>query len=183
MKKELKVFLLLVLVGVLSRLIPHPWNFTGITAMAIFTGVNFRQNKFLIFSPLVALFISDLILGLHATMVFTYLGFSLVGFLAASFSERQVSLVKKTGFGASMTKSLQSIGVLSLVSSFIFYLVTNLGVWLTTAIYEKTMQGLFACYIAGLPFLDNQILGDLFYSTIFYIVFYSWNSLSLVEVE
>ncbi|MNT72593.1 hypothetical protein D3C72_2112130 [compost metagenome] len=31
------------------------------------------------------------------------------------------------------------------------------------AMYAKTAAGLFACYVAAIPFFTNQVLGDFFF--------------------
>lgn len=161
MKKEMMSFLVLVSIGILSRLIPHPWNFTGITAMAIFSGLVFKNSKYFVLAPMVALFISDLIIGFHNTMIFTYLGFSVVGFLSLlTFNHSSFSKIE------GKAKSYGLYGALSLVGSLLFFLISNFGVWFSSAMYEKSFLGLTQCLVAGLPFLENQITGDLFYTAV-----------------
>ena len=75
--KSMKFVLSLVLVGIVSRLIPHPWNFTAIGTMALFSGVSFKSNKFLVLIPFASLFLSDAILGFYPGMIYTYIGFAL----------------------------------------------------------------------------------------------------------
>lgn len=167
MKKNILTLTLFVAVGVLSRIIPHPWNFTGITALAIFAGVLSKNNKALFVAPLVALFISDLILGFHSTMITTYLGFAIVGFLSLVIhNEKNIHYTDN--------KILKQSGVLTAVAlsgSLIFFVVSNLGVWLSASMYELSFKGLVQCFVAALPFLDNQIAGDLFYSFVFYLLY------------
>ena len=38
-------------------------------------------------------------------------------------------------------------------------------VWATGNMYPRTISGLSACFLAGIPFYRNQILGDAFYTT------------------
>lgn len=163
MKKDLISLGLIVLVGVLSRLIPHPWNFTGVTAMAIISGVLFKKNKFLFVSPLLALFISDLLIGFHETMLFTYLGFAVVGLLSLQI----LSTLKLFSEEPQNYKKYAVLGGSSLVGSLLFFMISNFGVWLSTGMYSMTYSGLVECYIAGIPFLFNQVTGDLFYMSIF----------------
>lgn len=167
MKKNILTLILFVVVGILSRIIPHPWNFTGITALAIFAGVLSKDNKTLFLAPLLALFISDMIIGFHSTMIATYLGFAIVGFLSVVLhNEKQIRY--------SENNLLKQSGILSLMAisgSFIFFAISNLGVWLSSGMYELSFAGLVQCFIAALPFLDNQLAGDLFYSFIFLFVY------------
>jgi hypothetical protein len=61
----------------------------------------------------------------------------------------------------------------SISASAIFFLVTNFSVWAESGMYPKTAAGLAACYTAGIPFLGNTILGDLFFSVAMFGV-YEW---------
>jgi len=56
----------------------------------------------------------------------------------------------------------------ALGASVIFFLLSNFGVWASTGAYPVNFPGLLACYTAGLPFLVNQVVGDLFYSLILF---------------
>lgn len=165
MKKNLLSLALFILIGVLSRVIPHPWNFTGITAMALFAGLLAKENKFLFLAPLASLFVSDLILGFHNTMIYTYLGFAIVGLLSLQFASQHV--VSKFSF-----KNMASIFGYSAVGSLVFFIISNFGVWYSSSMYPHSLSGLVSCYVAGLPFLDNQFLGDLSYSFVFMMVYH-----------
>ena len=132
----------IIIVAVLSRLVPHPPNFTPITAIALFSIINFK-NKYLALSvPLICLFISDLILGISLINLFVYFSFI---------------LISTVGY---FLKKINLTSVLS--SSVIFFVVTNFGVWLIG--YPKTVEGFITCYVAALPFFGWTIAGDLFYS-------------------
>ncbi|MFY8060683.1 MAG: DUF6580 family putative transport protein, partial [Arenimonas sp.] len=54
----------MILAVALTRLIPHPPNFSPVEAMALFGGAYFARKSLAILVPLVALFVSDLALGL-----------------------------------------------------------------------------------------------------------------------
>jgi hypothetical protein len=145
--------LVMVLGAAFSRLIPHPWNFTAIGAMALFGGAYFPSKKLSMIVPLAALLLSDLVLGFHETMLFVYLGFALVVMLGWTLTEQ---------------KSVTRIATLSLVSSSLFFLVSNFGVWAMGTGYAANIHGLVECYVAGIPFFDNQIYGDLFFSGVMF---------------
>lgn len=147
------ILFVMVLGAAFSRLIPHPWNFTAIGAMALFGGAYFPSKKMSMIVPLAALFLSDLVLGFHETMLFVYLGFALVVMLGWNLTEQ---------------KSVTRIATLSLVSSSLFFLVSNFGVWAMGAGYAPNIHGLVECYVAGIPFFDNQIYGDLFFSGVMF---------------
>lgn len=144
---------LMVLVAAFSRLMPHPWNFTAIGAMALFGGSYFPSRRLSLVVPLLALLISDLVLGFHSTMVFTYMPFALMVMLGWTLRE---------------DKSPLRIGTASLVTSAVFFLVSNFGVWIMDGMYALTWPGLVSCYVAAIPFFGNQILGDLFFSGVMF---------------
>lgn len=146
---KLATLVLMVLAAAFSRLIPHPWNFTAIGAMALFGGAYFPSRKQSLLIPLFSLFLSDLVLGFHSTMVYVYLAVAIIGVM---------------GWALRKERSAVQVGTLSLVSSLLFFVVSNFGVWAVEGFYAPTLQGLVDCYVAALPFLDNQIYGDMFFS-------------------
>ena len=76
-----KIVLLIVIFGVICRLIPHPPNFSPVTAIALFGGLNFSDKRIAYSIPLIVLFISDLIIGLSMINIFVYTGFLTIVFL------------------------------------------------------------------------------------------------------
>ena len=139
----------MVLIASVSRLIPHPPNFTPIIAMGLFVGVYFKNKDLSLLVPLIAMLLSDLFLGFHSTMIWVYLTI-----LAVSYGARFITVNFGNVIGASLFGSL------------IFFITTNFGVWLTGSMYPQSFSGLNACYIAGLPFLQNAVMGDLIYTGI-----------------
>jgi len=152
--KNLKYFILpvgLILVLSFSRLIPHPSNFTPILAVGVFAGFYFRNFILSLFIVISAMFISDLVIGLHSTMIFTYS--SLILAVAIGL------LIKKFNFKAILLSGLSS--------SVIFFVVTNFGSWLTIEIYEKNFSGLLHSYFMGIPFFHNTLISTLIYLVVF----------------
>lgn len=146
---KVSALIVMIIVAALSRLVPHPWNFTAIGAMALFGGAYLPSKKQSLLIPLAALLISDFVLGFHSTMIYVYAAFTAVVLL---------------GWGLRSEKSLIQVGTRSLVASAVFFLISNFGVWAMEGFYAPTWQGLVQCYIAAIPFFDNQVLGDLFFS-------------------
>lgn len=143
--------------GAIMRLVPHWPNFTPITAIALFGGVYLNRKFMSYLIPLAAMFVSDLVLGLHSFMIPVYLTFVLIVFFSGYL---RGNLKVGTIAGASA------------ISSFGFFLITNLFVWLTSGMYPVNAAGLIGCYTAGLPFLFNGVVGDLFYSGLFFGAYY-----------
>ncbi len=148
----------LVLVGIIlatafSRLIPHPPNFTPLIAVALLGGATLHK-KYLAFGiPVLAMFIADMVLGFHQTMIWGYSAMMLIAFL---------------GMGFKQNKSMVNIGIQSVIGSLVFYLISNFGVWMTGMMYPKTVSGLGACYVAGLPFLTNTLASTVLYSAVLF---------------
>lgn len=138
--------------GVASRFFPHPPNFTAINAIALFGVCALGSLRISLVTVLTAMLLSDLAIGLHSTILFVYLGFGLV---------------------VCMGHWLRScrLPILLIASSMLFFAITNFGVWLIDPLYPRTFSGLGACYLAAIPFLGNQILGDLTYGFALFGVF------------
>lgn len=142
----------LILVAAFSRLIPHPANFTAVAAMALFGGTYLSKKQSLMV-PMAALLLSDLALGFHNTMIFVYVAFALIVIL---------------GWGLKDQKSVFKVGTFTLVSSSLFFVISNFGVWLMEGFYAPTWQGLVTCFVAAIPFFQNQLAGDLMFTAVMF---------------
>ena len=144
--------MVLIVGSIFSRLLPHPPNFTAIGAAAIFAGAFFSQGAYRRISfliPLVAILVSDWILGFHALTGVVYLALALNCWLGS-----------RVGSGGSVVKFAGT----GMATGTLFYLVTNLGVWALQDMYPRTLDGLMLCYTAALPFLGNSIAGDVLFT-------------------
>ena len=146
---------ILILFAALSRLLPHPMNFAPVTAIALFAGV-YLNKKYAFIIPIAALIISDIIIGFYPYVYWVYgtmLLISLIGIWMKS-NINNVNGGKKIGYIAAST----------LVSSVIFFIVTNFGVWTSGMFYEMSFSGLMQCYALAIPFFRNSLLGDVVYT-------------------
>ena len=76
-----KIILMLIVLAVLTRWLPHPPNVAPITGIALFGGSRF-DNKWIGFGlPLLCMFISDLFLGFSSITIFVYLSFMLISYI------------------------------------------------------------------------------------------------------
>ena len=156
--------MLMILAVALTRLIPHPPNFSPVEAMALFGGAYFAKRSWAIALPLIALFISDLALSfMMGGVYFQY-------FVSADFLMiyATIALLTVLGFALRGKVSIKRVAIFSVISSLIFFLITNFAVWLDSPMYSQTATGLMAAYLAGLPFLQNGLLGTLFYSALLF---------------
>jgi len=147
---KLKEVLWVVGLLVLSRLIPHWPNVTAMGAAAILAPRWLNHSKLSLVVPVLALLVSDLILGFHSTMVFTYSSIFLVSWLSWRSQKENLS------GGVELIQW-------SLGSSLLFFLITNFGVWLMTDSYQKNIYGLAMSYWKGVPFFVYDAMGTLMY--------------------
>jgi hypothetical protein len=147
--------ILLILFAAFSRLMPHPANFAPIAAIALFSGTYFNK-KYMFIIPIAAMVISDLIIGIHNTMIWVYGSFILIALLGLWLKSHLPADRSKTG------KKIGYIVGTALFSSIIFFVITNFGMW-TTGYYGLTFNGLIECYTMAIPFFRNSLAGDVFY--------------------
>ena len=146
----------LVIVGVALRVMPHPWNFAPIGAIALFGGAKFERRSLAIGVPLLTMLIGDAFIGFHSLMPVIYATYALIAVIGMLLRDRQ---------------TIPAVGGGVLLSSTIFYLTTNFAVWAMGTTYAKTAAGLAACYIAAIPFFGNTLASDALYSAIFFGIF------------
>jgi len=147
---ETKIALALVIAAAVTRVVPHPWNFTPLTAIALFCGAKLRSPAAAIVTPLLALSVGDLALGLfpYEGMVWVYVSTALIvtlGLLARPRSPVTASL-----FG--------------LAGGLLFFTVTNFGVWAAGHLNPTNAACLAACYAAAIPFYRSQIVADVLFT-------------------
>ena len=142
----------LIVLGIVSRLIPHPWNATPVMAIALFGGT-YLPKRLAIVLPLAIIILSDAVIGLHNTILFTWGAFVLTGSLAWWIRRRPDATRVITG---------------AVAGSVLFFLITNLGVWVAGDLYPRTAAGLWQCYVAAIPFFRGTLLGDVVYTTVLF---------------
>lgn len=152
-RPRLFAILFFILIAAFSRLIPHPPNFTSINAAALFSAFHLANPIQSFCAIFLAMLLGDLAIGFHSTMPFVYLSFGIVVLM---------------GYHLKNAKSIKQLPVYLLSSSLIFFIIANFGVWFMGSLYPKTLEGLHLCYLAALPFLLNQILGDLVFGALLF---------------
>ena len=139
---------------VMLRLVPHPPNATPIAAMALFAGAVYSNRVLAYLIPLAAMFLSDVVIGLHSTIWYVYAGVAITVLIGSTLQHITVFRV----------------GAVAVIASTVFFLVTNFGSWLHHDMYTPDLSGLLQAYIAGLPFLRNAMIANLIFA---YLIFYS----------
>jgi LPXTG-motif cell wall-anchored protein len=167
-KIKLLVAFFLIVFGLTGRIFIAEFvqipNLEIITSLSLIAGV-MLGGIFTFLIPLSIIAISDIYFGNTMVLIFTWSAFVIIGIFGWLLRRR-----KK--FNYRFIGEITGIGI---ASSLFFYLYTNFGWWLITDIYPHTWQGLSQCYLMGLPFLKNNLLGNLFFApTFFGIYFFAW---------
>ena len=146
MNKKLLSLIVIVFGIALFRVLPHPPNVSPVAAMALFGGAYFADKRMAFILPFAALILSDLIIGFHNSMIFVYAGFALT-----------------VGMGIWMQNKItaNSVAATAVASTLLFFIITNFGAWMMTGMYPMNAGGLMQAYVAGIPFLQNSLLGNL----------------------
>ena len=139
-------------VGIISRIIIHVPNFTPIIAVSLFSGT-YVNKKYCVLLPLGLMVFSDLIIGFHNTILFTWGTMALITFL---------------GLWLRQNKNPITILGMSLISSVIFFIITKFGSGIMPGLDPPTWEGLQQCYILAIPFFRATLLSTVIYSFIFF---------------
>ncbi|MFT5388092.1 MAG: hypothetical protein ACI9E5_001227 [Candidatus Omnitrophota bacterium] len=144
--------LALIILGLITRLIIHIPNVTPILAIALFGGVYLKKRTAL-WMPIILMIISDFIIGFHPTLFFTW-----------------ASILLITGIGMLLKSKLSTKNsvITAIGSSVLFFVVTNFGVWISTAMYAKNLTGLVECYTLAIPFFTNTLISTLVYTVVLF---------------
>ncbi len=160
MNKKFITIVTLIAIAALSRFLPFQSNFSPMGAIALFSGA-FIANRYLAVAlPLIALFISDIFIGLYgAGMIPVYT-------CTALFSVIGIFVTNKNN-------PLSILGS-SLLGSIIFYLVTNF-VFVYSAdnmLYPHSFAGVFQSYFAALPFFKSSVQSDILFTILLFGAYY-----------
>lgn len=156
--RQFLLAMLLIGIAAFTRFIPHPFNFTAVGAIALFSGANFKDKRYAFLLPIIVMFLTDLFIGFHFSMLPVYACFAFAVWIGIRIRNKQ---------------SVLKIAGASLLSSITFFLITNLPLWyMDMGLYPVSIQGTMESYQMAIPFFRNQILGDLFYNGILFGVYH-----------
>jgi hypothetical protein len=147
----------LIALAVAARLLPHAANVTPLFAVTLFACA-YLPRRWALAVPVTAMIGSDLIIGLHSGIAFTWTGMLVFALLGYGLRDR--------------TGAFRVIGS-ALLGSVVFFIWTNFGVWLVGGLYPHTSSGLAQCYLAALPFFRNSLLGNVAFSGLLFAA-YEW---------
>jgi hypothetical protein len=144
-----KILALMIGLGAVARVVPHPWNFTPMIALGLYAGAKSRKLWMGAAVTILALALSDAYLGFTRDAFFGYPAF-LIPVLLGRWVHR--------------SETVGTIAAGALFSSLSFFLISNGGVWALGNYYPHTWAGLTTCMAAGVPFYRNQLMGDAVYT-------------------
>src|SRR6266853_6372856 len=145
--------LALIVLAAALRIAPHPWNFTPVGAMALFSGAVLKDRRLAFLFPLLALVTGDLFIGLYKIMPIIYASFLI-----------NVAI----GLGLRDRPTVARISLATLLGAIQFFLVSDFAVWQFMNTYPHNLSGLLACYIAAVPLFWNTLAGDAAYATLLF---------------
>lgn len=132
------------------RVAPHPWNFTPVGAMALFSGAVFKDRRLAFAVPLLTLFAGDVIVGFYKIQV-----------MLAVYASFLLSVA--IGLWLRDRRTVARVSLATLLGAFQFFVIVDLGFWALGTAYPHTREGLIACYVAAIPFFFNMLAGDVVY--------------------
>ncbi len=147
------VALIMIVLAAVLRIVPHPWNFTPIGAMALFSGAVMRDRRIAFLFPVLTLVAGDIFIDISKLELLVYASFLVNVVIGVCLRRR---------------RTVARIGVATLLGAIQFFLVTNFGVWLFLNSYPKTAAGLLSCYAAGVPLFWNTLAGDALFATLLF---------------
>ena len=136
----------------LSRIFPHPPNFTPILALAIFGGAYLPNRIVALSLPILAMFLSDVIIGFHSQIFAVYGSIILLSYLG--------NMVEK--------KNILNLTITGIAGSLIFFIVTNFSVWLGGKLYPLNIDGLIQCYTMAIPFFHNTLISTFIFLAVLF---------------
>ena len=128
----------------MSRFVPHPPNFTSLLALSFYVPVLFGLRYMPVL--LISFVITDLVIGYHSGTHWTWGSVLVIGLMSQYFNKNI---------------NLRLVG--SLFGAFIFFLITNFGVWISD-MYSLTAKGLIECYTLAIPFFTYSLISTILFS-------------------
>ena len=154
LQKQILFFLTLAFVGIASRLVPHAANFVPITALALLAAA-YLPRRLALTVPLTVMIVSDLLIGMHDTIAYTWGSFVLIGYLGSKLYAR--------------TGKRWHVAAMAPIGSVVFFVISNFGVWAQGNMYAHNLAGLERCYIMALPFFRATLTADVLYTPLVFL--------------
>jgi hypothetical protein len=169
------LILALIVIAAALRLAPHPWNFTPVGAIALFSGAMVRDRRLAFLFPVLVMLATDAVTSFNILSPLVYASFLLSVLIGRTVVGRRCSeslRAKRKSEPDTDSRPqkylLPRIAGATFLGAFQFFLVTNFGDWAFLNTYPRTGAGLVACYIGGVPFFWNTLASDAIYATLLF---------------
>ncbi len=153
---------ILIVSAAILKITTFPHSVNPIIAISLFSGAIIKDRKFAFAMPLIAMFISDVMLELFNIAP---------GFYGMGQIGNYASLLMVTVLGFSMKNTnLIRIGCYSVISSILFFVLSNTNCFFFDFYntYGTGFSGWVNCLVAGIPFLKNSLLTDLCFNVVIF---------------
>jgi hypothetical protein len=145
----------MIILAAVLRIAPHPWNFTPVGAMALFSGAVLKNRRLAFAVPLLALFAGDLFVGFYKIQI-----------MFAVYASFLLSVA--IGLCLRNRRTIGPISLATLLGAFQFFVITDFAFWIFGSAYPRTAAGLIACYVAAIPLFFNMLAGDVLYAALLF---------------
>ncbi len=157
--REIGKFAFWAILALMARLIPHPPNFSPYASLIMLMGCQL-SGRMAALITFITLMLSDILLAallqypaFGSWSIFTYTGFLIIALASSQFLQR---------------RSFVRIATFSISAVLAYWLWTNFGTWLISGMYPLSSAGLLACFVAGLPFLQNSFWSAIIFEPLFF---------------
>ena len=157
--KQIGASLVLILLAVGGRTVFHVGPNIELLTTSTLLASTYLRRKIAFFVPLVSIALSDLLLGNSSIYLFTWSAWIAIGVLSMFLRGVRYKKGRTVAYATGW-----SVG-----TTCVFFLWTNFGVWLE-GWYGPTITGLFLSYYRGIPFLLNQLAGNLLFVPLFFLI-------------
>lgn len=151
--KNIALIIVLIIVAVSWRVINFNYqiapNLEIVTTVSVIAAIILGLRAAIIV-PIITMIISDIIIGNSSIFIFTWSTFAIIGASAVLLKKLDQQPKKQI---------IYSFGF-AVASSFLFFIITNFGVW-AQGWYPATTAGLVDCFIKAIPFYRTMLIGNL----------------------
>ena len=159
--KYILILSLIIATALSNILLSNIPNFSPVASVALFSGFYLSNKRLALLIPVACMLISDYFIGFHSLMWAVYLSFAFTVVIGIKMK----------------TSSSKKVIINSVLSSLIFFFITNSAVWLTGNFYSSDLSGLGLCLTMGIPFFKYTLLSSTVFSTILFGGFQILNQL------
>ncbi len=152
---DLGLVAFLIALDVAARLLPHAPGFLPVAASGFFAARMLRLPVLAVVVPVLGMILSDVALPGEDWRI------QAVGFAA-------IAIPAVAGIATRRWSGLLTSLATIIVSSLLFWALSNGAVWTFSGMYPPTLAGLTECYVLALPFLDKTLLGDVFWNAVLF---------------